>query len=162
MTCRGGYKKKLEITDSNLQKFEYNADVSWSPNGKQVAFSLLQKISPNRFQGDVFLLSLDDQRITQITNTPEWDDENVTWSSNGEQIAFVSVPLNSTSEVAGRLTVGNADGSCNKMVSSPIGIVDVSWGPDLTNLAVIAEGKVYILDIASLEGGDLVIPLVCP
>ena len=93
----------------NLDALPGAADVSWSPNGKKVAF----EADPNNDGNlEVFVMNADGSNLVQLTDSPDrdyWPD----WFPNGKQIAFTS----SRSGVP-HIYVMNADGSDQHALTS--------------------------------------------
>jgi len=59
--------------------------VSWSPDGKQLAFSSIDKSG----NSDLFILDLDSRALQRLTND-YYDDREPAWSPDGKTIAFSS------------------------------------------------------------------------
>jgi Tol biopolymer transport system component len=58
---------------------------SWSPNGRQVVFSSIDKSGNN----DLYIWDLDSEMLTRLTNDV-FDDRDPSWSPKGDKIAFSS------------------------------------------------------------------------
>jgi TolB protein len=56
---------------------------AWSPDGRRIAF-----VSWREGNQDIYLFNLDDQSVTNLTNTPLRDEDYPAWSPNGELVAF--------------------------------------------------------------------------
>jgi len=150
----------FELSDPHLRRLR---DIAWSPNGKQIAFTLIWDLeAEDNSQGDIYILSLDTGDVIQLTGTPSMNDCCPSWSPDGERLVFSSAPVGSPTEVVGQLFFASADGSCVKPVPSPVGIDSPSWSPDGTQIAVASEGEIYILDVASLGAEFMTTPLSCP
>lgn len=59
--------------------------VSWSPDGKQLVFSAIDKTGYN----DLYLYSIDRKELRRLT-TDYYDDRDPSWSPSGDEIAFSS------------------------------------------------------------------------
>jgi TolB protein len=56
---------------------------AWSPDGRHIAFT-----SYRDGNKDIYLISLDDGTIVNLTHTPEKDEDHVAWSPDGEYLAY--------------------------------------------------------------------------
>lgn len=72
------------ILRRGMDKVEQFGNLSWSPNGKDIAFSGMVE-----GQSDIFTYNLDTKKITQITDD-EYSDYAPTFSPDGKKIAFSS------------------------------------------------------------------------
>lgn len=59
---------------------------SWSPDGKQIAFTREVLEAPKK-DHDIFLLELESKEVTQLTNT-EFGEQEISWSPMGDKIAY--------------------------------------------------------------------------
>ena len=64
-------------------KYRYQFNVSWSPDGKKLVFARHDE----EFTGDVWIISVTDGSLTQITSTPERELAPA-WSPDGKTIAY--------------------------------------------------------------------------
>lgn len=157
----GNFQRFIEITDPIFTDYKFLIDLEWSHDGNQIAF-ILQKGETEQYQQSVFVFSVDSNKVTQISPSSDRSDKNISWSPDSQRLVFISTPLDSIPETSGRLIFVNADGSCPKISSSLIGMSSVSWSPDSNSLAIVSEGKVYLLHINLLSSEYLNSPLVCP
>lgn len=56
---------------------------AWSPDGRYIAF-----VSYRNHNKDLFVLSLDDGTVTNLTNTPDQNEDYPSWSPSGEYLAY--------------------------------------------------------------------------
>jgi dipeptidyl aminopeptidase/acylaminoacyl peptidase len=79
------------VGKQRTRKKDFSVDsFSWSPDGKQIAFSAT--LNPDLIQGvtaDIYLLNLADDGITKIVSQPG-PDNNPRWSPDGKQLVFTS------------------------------------------------------------------------
>lgn len=109
-----------------------NVRLSWSPDGSKLA--LLH-------DGDIWIVPLNGEDPTQITDTPEkkrW----VEWSPNGKMISYIIQP-----ELKGSLYVMSAKGENTAIVSKDCELS--KWTLDSKSLAVVSGHK---LSINGLDG----------
>jgi Tol biopolymer transport system component/DNA-binding winged helix-turn-helix (wHTH) protein len=85
----GGAERRMRKTLWDEQEF-YEAlgaagRLSWSPDGKLLAFS--DRVSGNEHVSAIFLLSLESQEIRRLTS-PRWSDFDPVFSPDGQTLAF--------------------------------------------------------------------------
>ena len=60
-------------------------DPSWSPDGQKIAFSAF-----SGGDSEVYIIDLNTEQVTPLTNNAAVEDRYPTWSPNGQKIAFAS------------------------------------------------------------------------
>lgn len=115
----------------------YNVNISWSPDGSKLA--LVHK-------GDIWIVPLNGEDPTQITDTPEkkrW----VEWSPNGKMISYIIQP-----EIKGTLYVMTAKGENTTIVSKDCELS--KWTLDSKSLAVVSAHKLSIIGLDGKKIGN--------
>jgi dipeptidyl aminopeptidase/acylaminoacyl peptidase len=79
-----------QLTVSNQRQ----AYVSWSPKGRWIAYN--SDYDGNE-QWDLFLVSVSNGQVVNLTNTPEISEEGAAWSPDGEKLAYSVKPKQSPS-----------------------------------------------------------------
>lgn len=108
----------------------YNVNISWSPDGSKLA--LVHK-------GNIWIVPLDGEDPTQITDTPE-EKRWVAWSPNGKMISYIIQPGQK-----GSLYVMSAKGENTAIVSKDCELS--KWTLDSKSLAVVSGHKLSIIGL---------------
>jgi dipeptidyl aminopeptidase/acylaminoacyl peptidase len=77
-----------QLTESNQRQ----ANIAWSPQGRWIAYN--SDYDGNE-QWDLFLVSADNGKVVNLTNSPEVSEENPVWSPDGEKLAYSVKPKRS-------------------------------------------------------------------
>ncbi len=77
-----------QLTVSNQRQ----ANIAWSPQGRWIAYD--SDYDGNE-QWDLFLVSSDNGKVVNLTNSPEVSEENAVWSPDGEKLAYSVKPKQS-------------------------------------------------------------------
>ena len=132
--------------------------LSWSPDGRQLAFDFGAGQDDPISKMDIYILDFATDDLYQLTHGG--GNRNPTWSPDGKLIAYVG-------EVGEReytIIITTADGTCSVQ---PLDVTDifssVAWSPDGSQIAFEWHGGIYVMDIAAVLGEDfLVTGPVCP
>jgi dipeptidyl aminopeptidase/acylaminoacyl peptidase len=132
------------LTDGNGK----NTEPSWSPAGR-LAFARWDSL----FGRDLYLAEADGSGLTQLTNTPEWDEEEPAWSPDGTRIAFVANQEGNR----GIYLVGPEGGEAARLTGEA-GAEHLSpaWSPDGSLIAYVRldfDGRtdIYLMDADGSE-----------
>ncbi|HKV92172.1 MAG TPA: S9 family peptidase [Candidatus Angelobacter sp.] len=77
-----------QLTVSNQRQ----ANIAWSPKGRWIAYN--SDYDGNE-QWDLFLVSVSNGQVVNLTNTPEVSEEGTAWSPDGEKLAYSVKPKES-------------------------------------------------------------------
>ena len=106
----------------------FDADPSFSPDGKQIVF-----VSTRDGNAEIYLMNVDGANVRRLTNHPAWENHPV-FSPDGTAIAFNGDRENENSDIL----VMNVDGTgLRKMIDWPSDetIGPGGWSPDGTKIA---------------------------
>jgi TolB protein len=109
---------------------------AWSPDGRRIAF-----VSWRDGNQDIYVFSLDDQSVTDLTNTPTLQEDYPAWSPDGEWIAYSGLEN-------GLETVFVKQANDPSSAAQPLfGGRNPSWSPD---------GSSIVFTTDSADGGQLI------
>lgn len=138
------------ISDPHLTGF---GDISWSPDGEKIAFSLLWNAAKDDLeQGDIYILSLDANDITQLTDTPNLSDDGISWTRDNQSIIYVSRIIGRPN---GQISFANVNTLETQSISLSSPVLDASLSPQGDQIAVLtSNGDVYIVNLDQLSLPD--------
>ena len=140
----------VAITDENDQVVSF----SWSPDSRQMVFTLQSLASKQRFAYDLFTMNADGTGVKALTENGRSMDP--AWSPDGTRIAFVSYDTGSSFRQRD-LYVMNSDGSeTMQLLASTQTEVSPEWSPDGGRLvfARFGRGNHCQLRIMRSDGSD--------
>ena len=148
--------------DIDSQTISLRNNLSWSPDGKKIAFSLFYTqtgILSNRVQADIFIYDLEQEKLKRLTSTNKTSEQYPSWHPNGNILLFVSNPDHSSQGLFdGKLMFSTGDGLCMKVLPDYEGISSPSWSPDGTQLMYISLDGIEILDVGEIVSPEYLSP----
>lgn len=123
------------------------SSVTWSPDGRQIAFADALGSPPESTQ--IFLIHPDGSQKTQLTYAPNFKLE-LAWSPDGQKIAYTETTNTGNSLVI----VGVKDGNTSQLAYIPGNPSHLAWSPDGQKIAFLYN-QTYDLLPAELRILDL-------
>src|SRR5438270_2404125 len=80
---QGGWPTQLTVSDQR------QINIAWSPRGRWIAYT--SDYGGNE-QWDLFLVSIENGQVVNLTNSPEVSEEAPSWSPDGEKLAYSVKP----------------------------------------------------------------------
>lgn len=140
--------KRGKITAAESDRTAWGAmDPTWSPNGRQIGFTLF---------GSIWRVPVEGGTATQVTNGAGYH-AHPAWSPQGGRIAFISgnPPTSYLPNIGGRLMVANVETGAEQEVATPYPTAGTpTWSPDgrrlVCALNVTGTGALlYEIDVRS-------------
>jgi len=83
MNGNGGGVRQLTCWEA-----AWTSSPSWSPDGKEIAFSSMPDGAGRDGEGDIYVINADGTNVRNLTNTPDFDEMLPSWSPDGKKIVF--------------------------------------------------------------------------
>jgi Tol biopolymer transport system component len=108
------------------------AQPDWSPDGTKIIFQA-QEVGEN--DSDIYVVTLANGQILNLTNTPDRSEQFPRWSPDGTKFAFWSEAPSGDPSAAAIFTA-NANGSNREEIFDNAPVSSPAWSPDGTQFAV--------------------------
>jgi Tol biopolymer transport system component len=136
------------------EKCRKDAYLSWSPDGKFLAFSYSLDNPAKKLTNTVYILDISSRQIKSIPGAGNW---SPAWSPDSKIIVFVK---------ENGLALTDVTGTCVKELTSlgiSSGVGTVSWSPDGTKWVISSLDGLFIIDVQVVMGeGFLENGFTCP
>jgi Tol biopolymer transport system component len=133
------------LTANQIKPTEYPSGLSFSADGKRVAFSLSIYEGPDRHEA--YIINPLYGEIARFR--PSEQVGPIKWAPHTAAIAYVRIREEAT---RGELIVTDENGNCLFNPMLPHDIYAISWSLDGTRIAFLFQGAIHILE---LQRGDL-------
>ncbi len=150
-----GAKPRL-LTPEDLWAIKRVGNPALSPDGRQAVFPLQQwSIEKNKSSGNLWLVSIGDGEVRQLTTAVDTSEDAPRWSPDGTQIAFTA--KRGPDENAALYVIPVGGGEAKKIVELPSAVVAPKWLADGESIVfattAIPElaGKWEKADIAAMQ-----------
>ncbi len=112
---------------------------TWAPDGKRIAFS--------DKDGKLFVITLDDKKVTQIAQNPRGRIGNYPWSADG---GFLAYTMNNISGFDSVFIWSVADGQSHRVTNELYDSGDPAWDPDGNYLYYVSQRE-YQPQLSQIE-----------
>lgn len=102
---------------------------------------------------DIVLLSLNDNTIRQLTDTPDMTEDFPEWISDGI-LAYSIVKINRSEYSEGKLQINDIERGCVRTIEDIQGITNPVWSPDRKEMAFKLTSSIYILPFEHIPGSS--------
>ncbi len=143
-------QESLLYKEKNIEDID---NLSWSPDGSKLTFSLtyvIKKINSYDFKHDVFVYQIDENRLVRLTSSPKVSEQYPSWFPKNDILIYTSTRDGDAESLDSRLVFSTSDGKCTKVVPGLEGIESPSWSPDGTQIAFRSRRGVEIMDVAKV------------
>lgn len=125
----------------------FATDLTWSRNGKYIAFSL----STDHGRRQIYVLDVNTSVVTKIT-----DDENdlwsPSWSPDSQLISYVN---RSSKTFENSIVISTIDGKCRVSIPGITDVWSVAWSPNGKQLLFNWRNSIYLANLDAVFGKDI-------
>src|SRR5947209_7395427 len=145
----------VQLTVSNDRQI----NIAWSPKGRWIAYN--SDYNGNE-QWDLFVVSVDNGQVVNLTNTPEVSEEGAAWSPDGEKLAYTVKPKQSPNYEIDTIDIltkkvthitNNTPAQLNNM--EPMWSKDGKWIVFTQQRADEKDGNIFIVSSAGGHAANL-------
>ncbi len=131
-------------------EYRYQSNVSWSPDEQKLVFNRRDE----KFRDDVWIISVEDGSLTQITSSPDHE-MSPAWSPDGKSIAYGRTGKEHS------LWISSIDGTTSRKIIDHNRRCLPTWSPD-GKWIFLTEGSLFIRLADKLMGQACLTPTKVP
>jgi dipeptidyl aminopeptidase/acylaminoacyl peptidase len=133
LTPAMGQKRAFTIAD--LYKIKSVSDPQYSPDGRQVAFTMSESfLEQGKTNSEIYVMDAEGGNIRNLTNNPAADN-HPRWSPDGKSILFISSRKNGSQA----WLMPRVGGEPIQLTDLSIGVGDAEWSPNGAKLIFSAD-----------------------
>jgi Tol biopolymer transport system component len=159
MNVDGSSLAKVNASSQNTRNQSPNwSELSWSPDGTRIA-RIDFFYEKERQEQTIYLLDAAGKVLAQVTSSAtNWSRPNLAWSPNGTRVAYYqSQPDLSQVDI---YLLNVSGGTPRNLTQKPGQYLALHWLPNSKQLAFVADGKIYTINV---DGSNLAqIPIRLP
>jgi Tol biopolymer transport system component len=153
ITTAGMQMLIMNSDGTNRRLIGMGSQMSWSPDGKQIAFMLWPSAELGDLTTYIYKISSDGTNSIQLTNNKGVWDGTPDWSPDGKLIAFASSRDYSSPGTFSEIYIMNLDGSDQHRLTLTDSLVNTNptWSPDGTKIAFSCNGLIALMSSNGTE-----------
>jgi len=138
---------------ANRKLFGCGSQMSWSPNGKQIAFMFWPSAELDSLTTYIYKINSDGTNSMQLTNNKGVWDGTPSWSPDGKLIAFASSRDYPSPGTFSEIYLMNASGIDQHRLTFTDSLTNTNptWSPDGTKIAFSCNGLIALMNSNGTE-----------
>jgi Tol biopolymer transport system component len=137
----------MNVDGTNRRLLRYGSEMSWSPDGKRIAFSHCPSCELYDRSHYIYVINVDGTNLVQLTHDRGVQDDAPAWSPDGTTIAFSSNRDYPTGPLRSEIFLMNSDGSNQRRLTFTDSLINIdpSWSRDGESIAFKSNGEVALM-----------------
>ncbi len=139
----------FNVNGTNQKLVGCGGHPSWSPGGKEIAFSYMPRGELGDLTTYIYVVNVDSGTVEQLTNNLGVIDDDPAWSPDGSTIAFDSDRDYPTGPLRSEIYLMNPDGSNQRRLTYTDSLINGApvWSPDGNTIAFESNGGIALINI---------------